>query len=196
MAQLDFETLKTAWSKLRQDRESDLKRMVPDLSDPQEIYLKRVSEDDTRLVVQFAGLRRAVQNQNSIPQVKRLIMTWVRNFSLDAQQGRSDTDNLLVSLSKELKFGEAAISIFKRNPKTNKKQTAYRCIGGKKDGRRVSNPNDCIGVPDPGKKIKLAITKRGKYGQAAKSRKKTQLTNITAKRIRKANSRLKKARGF
>jgi len=193
---LDFETLRDAWNKLRKDREQDLKKVVPDLSDPQEIFLKRISEDDSRIVVQFAGLRRSVQNQYSIPQIKRLIMTWLRNFSLDAQQARSDTDSLIASISKELKFGEAAISVFKRNPKTNKKQTAYRCIGGKKDGRRVSNPNACIGVPDPGKKIKLAITKRSKYGQAAKSKKKTQLTNITAKRIRKANSRLKKARGF
>lgn len=193
---LTFETLKKAWLKLTKDRETDLKKAVSDLSDPKEIYVKRVSEDETSLIVQFSGLRRSVQNQNSIPQVKRLIITWIKNFSLDVQQGRSETDTLLVTISKELKFGEAAISIFKRNPKTNKRQTAYRCIGGKKDGRRVSDPNNCIGVPDPAKRIQFSITKRGKYGQSGKSRKKTQLTNVTAKRIRKANTRVKKARGF
>ena len=99
-------------------------------------------------------------------------------------------------MSKDLKFNEAAISVFKRDPKTNKKKTQYKCIGGKKNGRKVADPNACIGVPDPAKKIKFSITKRAKYGQASKSRKKTQLTNITARRISKANQRLKKARGF
>lgn len=196
MAELNFETLKAAWNRLKTDREADLKKISPDLTDPDEIYLKRVSESDYELAVKFAGFRNAVQNQSSIPQVKRIIITWLRNFSMDVQQARSDDDTLIVRISKELKFDEAAISIFKRNPKTNKRQTAYRCIGGKKDGRRVSDPNQCIGVPDPAKKIKFSITKRAKYGQAAKGRKKTSLTNITAKRIRKANQRLKKARGF
>ena len=99
-------------------------------------------------------------------------------------------------LRQELGMNEAAISIFKRDPKTNKSKKYYKCIGGKKHGRRAANPNDCIGVPDFNKRMKLAMTKRQKSAQASIGKKKTQLTNIMAKRIRKANMRLKKARGF
>ena len=196
MEQLTFETLKDAWEKLKTERATEMKKVAPDLSDPDEIYLKRVSESDVELAVRFAGFRHAVQQQSSIPQVKRLVINWLKHISTSVQQVRADDDSLVIRMSKDLKMTEAAISIFKRDPKTNKKKSYYKCVGGKKNGRRVANPNDCIGVPDPAKKIKFAITKRAKYGQAAKSRKKTQLTNVTARRVRKANQRLKKARGF
>ena len=196
MTALTFDILKSAWNRLKKERAVDLKKLAPDLTDPDEIYVKRVSEDEVELAVQFSGFRAAVQDQTSIPQVKRVIMTWLKNMSVSVQLARSDENTLLVRLSKDTKFSEAAISIFKRDPKTNKKMTYYKCIGGKKNGRRVSDPNNCIGVPDPTKKIKFAISKRAKYGQASKSKKKTQLTNITARRIKKANQRLTKARGF
>ena len=196
MTELTFETLKAAWESMKKNRSTDMKKVAPDLSNPDEIYLKRVSESDVELAVRFAGFRHAVQQESSIPQVKRMVINWLKHISSTVQQVRSDADSLVVRMSKDLKMSEAAISIFKRDPKTNKKKSYYKCVGGKKNGRRVANPNDCIGIPDPAKKIKFSITKRAKYGQAAKSRKKTQLTNVTARRVRKANQRLKKARGF
>ena len=42
----------------------------------------------------------------------------------------------------------------------------------------------------------MKMTKRAKSGQMGIGRKKTQLTNIVSKKIRKANTRFKKARGF
>ena len=196
MQELDFDTLKASWQKLVKNRSVEMKRIAPDLSEPDEIYLKRVTESDVMLAVRFAGLTKAVNTRSSIPQVKRLIINWLKNVAMDVQQARSDDDTLIVRMSKELKMTEAAVSVYKRDPKTNKRKTYYKCVGGKKNGRKVADPNDCIGVPDPAKKIKFSITKRAKYGQASKSRKKTQLTNVTARRIKKANQRLKKARGF
>ena len=159
-------------------------------------HLKRVAEDEVQLAVRFAGLTKAVNQRSSIPQVKRLIVNWLKNIATDVQQARSDDDSLIVRMAKDMKVNEAAVSVFKRDPKTNKRKNYYKCVGGKKNGRKVANPNDCIGVPDPAKKIKFSITKRAKYGQASASRKRTQLTNVTARRIKKANQRLKKARGF
>ena len=196
MTALTFDILKSAWNRLKKERAVELRKVAPDLTDPNEIYIKRVDEDEVQLAVQFIGFRNAVQDQTAIPQVKRVIMTWLKNMSVSVQMVRSDENTLIVRLSKDTKFSEAAISIFKRDPKTNKKMSYYKCIGGKKDGRRVSDPSNCIGVPDPVKKIKFSISKRAKYGQASKSKKKTQLTNITARRIKKANQRLTKARGF
>ena len=338
MTGFDFNVLKTAWNNLKKKREHELRRIAPYLTDPDEIYMKRIQEDDDYLTVQFLGFENSVSDSNSIPQVKRLIVTWIKRFSMNVQTGRGDVRTLTVRIAKEMKFSEAveipteakraelyklyrkslkvmpgspaqekikariaelrqeldmneaveipneairvarnmlsqvsgkpllcgdsdtvagfsiethtlgcrnaadepkeqwweshwkiydeyandgrseilgdpadgtfvtitptrgtmeaAISIFKRDPKTNKSKRYYKCIGGKKHGRRMANPNDCIGFPDFMKKMKFAMTKRQKPGQAGLGKKKTQLTNIMAKRIRKANTRLKKARGF
>lgn len=213
---LTFDVLKTAWDKLRTERKGDLQRQASELSDPEEIYVKRISEDPHYLTVEFLGFLNAVTSPESIPQAKRLVLQWLRKVALDVQIGRSDQSALIVRLSKDLRprytragqatmgeaatsqklLPEAAISIFKRDPKTNKTKRYYKCIGGKKNGRRVANPDDCIGVPDFNKRVKFGMTKRAKYGQSKAAKKKTQLTNIVSKRTRKANQRLKKARGF
>lgn len=198
MTAVSFETLKRAWTKLKTDRSAELLRRSPDLVNPQEIYLKRHQETPYEMVIQFSGFEDAVDTAENIPQAKRVLLVWLKNIFMNVQQMQSDPDTLLVKIEKETKgeYTEAAISIFKRDPKSNKRKNYYRCIGGKKNGRRVAKPDDCIGVPDPMKKIKFGVTKRAKPGQAALGKKKTQLTNITAKKIRKANQRLKKARGF
>lgn len=202
-ATVGFDTLKSAWSKLKQERSSELLRRSPDLASPQNIYIKRLQETQLEMVVQFAGFKSAVDDSKSIPQAKRVILVWLRNIYVNVQQMKGNPDELIVKIEKEAKgdfenppVEEAAVSIFKRDPKTNKRKDYYRCVGGKKNGRRVSSPDGCVGVPDPIKKIKFGITKRAKPGQAGLSKKKTQLTNIVAKKIRKANQRVKKARGF
>ena len=195
---ISFDTLKASWSRLKQERSSEIMRRTPDMANPEEIFLKRLQETPMQMVVQFSGFEDAVDDGNAIPQAKRVILVWLRNIFMNVQQMQSNNDTLIVRIDKEAKkdFNEAAVSIFKRDPKSNKRKDYYRCVGGKKNGRRVSSPDGCIGIPDPMKKIKFGITKRAKPGQAQLGKKKTQLTNITAKRIRKANQRIKKARGF
>lgn len=201
MTEFNFKILRAAWNKLARERGHELRKITPSFSDPEELFLKRVSEDEYEMVIQFVGFNQAVSDASAIPQAKRTVLMWLKRFSMDVQTARSDPNTLTTRISKELRFtesrsDEAAISIFKRDPKSNKAKRYYKCIGGKKHGRRVANSADCIGVPDFTKKMKFGITKRAKYGQAAKGKKKTQLTSILAKRVRKANQRLKKARGF
>jgi len=196
MTDFNFDVLKTAWKKLATGRAHDLRKIAPDFSNPEELYLKRISEDDYNMVLQFAGFSQAVSNPESIPQAKRTVIKWLKRFSMDVRTMRSEPNTLQVNVAKELRFDEASISIYKRDPKSNKAKRYYKCIGGKKNGRRVANPDDCIGIPDFAKKMKFGIAKRAKAGQMGKSKKKTQLTSILAKRVRKANQRVKKARGF
>jgi len=196
MAAIDFETLKKAWTQLKTTRSVDLKRLSPNLSDPSEIYLKRIDETDIYLTVQFGGFENATSDSRFIPQLKRIVTSWLRKVSLDVKVMRSEPNSLIVRMETESKLDEAVISVFKRDPKTNKRKDYFKCIGGKKNGRRVKNPADCIGVPDFNKKVKFTQTKRAKAGQSGIGKKKTQLTNIVSKKIRKANMRLKKARGF
>lgn len=166
------------------------------MSDPTEIHLKRTREDGENLWVQFTGFEDSVYDKTAVPQIKRAIQSWLRRFSMNVQVDRGDNNTMTVKLSKEMQMGEASINIFKRDPKSNQIKNYYRCIGGKKDGRRVANPSNCLGVPDFNKKMSFAKSKRAKPGQAKIGKRKTQLTNIVAKRARKANARLKKARGF
>ena len=195
MAELDFDTLKKAWRITRTRREDDLKTIAPTLANPNEIYLKRIGESPNELIVQFLGFENAVDDATTIPQVKRLIINWLKRSSQDVRLQPSDQNTMIVRVSKDLKFDEAAISVLQRDPKTNKAKRVYRCIGGKKSGRKVASADICLGVPDWNKKMKLNMTKRTKPAQTGIAKKKTQLTNIMAKRIRKANQRVKKARG-
>lgn len=195
MAELNFDTLKHSWHLLRTEREDDLKTIAPTLAKPEEIYLKQVKDDEENLTVQFLGFDNAVDDANTIPQVKRLILNWLKRSSQDVRVQPSEKNTMIVQMSKDLKFDEAAISVFKRDPKSNKAKRVYRCIGGKKNGRKVSTPDGCAGVPDWEKKMRLNMTKRKQPGHQAVAKKKTQLTNIMSKKIRKANQRIKNARG-
>jgi len=197
MSYFTFEQLKQSWDKIRTNRGEDLKTQSTALSNPENIFIKRIKEDETSMTVEFSGLENAVEEDRAVPQVKRIIIGWLKKVSNNVRLIRSDLPaTLMVEISKDMKLGEASISVFKRDPKTNKSKRSYKCIGGKKNGRKVADPNNCIGVPDFNKKMKFAQTKRAKVGQTAISRKKTSLTNIMSKRVRKANQRLKKARGF
>ncbi len=196
MSMINFRNLKTAWDKLKTERSAELKRLSPNLNKPDEITMRRTAEDEQFMTVQFSGFENAMDDVNYVPQVKRLVVQWLRKISDDIRTMRSDPDSLIVKLDKGSKISEAAISVFKRDPKTNKRKNYYKCVGGSKNGKKVSSPEKCIGVPDFAKKTKMKISKRAKAGQMGIGRKKTQLTNIISKKIRKANMRVKKARGF
>ena len=196
MSAITFELLRKAWDKLTTQRVAELKKLSPNLSDIEKIYLKAIDDGETSMAVQFGGFEKAVDNSQFIPQVKRMILIWLRKIAMDVRTMRSDTDSMIVLIDKESKLGEAVISVYKRDPKTNRRKDYFKCIGGKKSGRKVSSPDGCMGVPAFDKKVKMSLTKRAKAGTIGKERKKTQLTNIVHRKIRKANQRLKKARGF
>ncbi len=196
MAAITFENLKKAWDTLKTERSAELRKLSPNLNNPKEITLRRTGEDQEYLTVQFSGFENATDDVNYVPQVKRLVLLWLRKISDDIRTMRSDPDSLIVKMDKGSKVEEASISVFKRDPKTNTRKNYYRCIGGLKNGKKVSSPDKCVGVPDFAKKTKMKMTKRAKSGQMGLGRKKTQLTNVISRKIRKANVRIKKARGF
>lgn len=196
MAAITFENLKSAWDRLKTERSAELRRLSPNLSTPEEITLRRTGEDEGSLTVQFSGFENATDDVNYVPQVKRLVLLWLRKISDDIRTMRSDPDSLIVKMDKGSKVEEASIGVFKRDPKTNTRKNYYKCIGGLKNGKKVSSPDKCVGAPDFKKKTKMKMTKRAKSGQMGMGRRKTQLTNIVSKKIRKANTRFKKARGF
>lgn len=198
MDELSFEIISGAWKKVINDPEklSAIQTQAPTLHWPEAIRLKNVSDQDGKIQIRFYGFEAASDETRGIPIIKRMILNWLKQFSSSVQVVDSTNTDLNLIVAKTTKFTEAAIPIFRRDPKTNKVKRVYKCLGGAKDGRKVSDPNQCLSYPDVGKKISLSISKRAKYGQSKKAKTRTKLTNIVSKRVRKANQRLKKARGM
>jgi len=198
MSDIEFSTIANAWKRMINDdtKTLALQKEAPSLRHPQAIRLKNVDSDENEIKIRFYGFEAASDDPTKIPILKRMILNWVKRISTNVQIINSTNSDLNLIISKEMKFTEAAISVYRRDPKTNKIKRAYKCIGGRKNGRRVSDPNQCLMYPSVEKRISLAISKRAKFGQRAKSRTKTKLTNIMSRRVRKANKRLKNARGF
>lgn len=198
MEELSFDLIAAAWKRLINDADklTAMQTQAPSLVYPTAIRLKNTGGDEQSIQLQFYGFEAASDNSQGVPIIKRMLLNWVKQFAETVQvMGSTNTDLNLV-ISKQAKFTEAAISVYRRNPKTNKITRVHRCMGGAKNGRKVSDPQDCLSYPDVQKKISLSISKRAKYGQAAEHKLKTRLTNIVSKRVRKINQRMKKARGF
>ena len=198
MDQISFDIVATAWKRLinNPDKVNDMQIQAPTLTKPAAIRLKNQREDEITITIRFFGFNTASEDSEGIPIIKRMIFNWVKRFSQEVQIMDSIGTDLILVISKTARFTEAAISIYRRDPKTNKVKRVYKCIGGRKDGRRVSDPELCLQYPDVAKRISLSISKRAKHGQSRKAKTKTKLTNIVARRVRKANQRLKKARGI
>lgn len=198
MDTLTFDTIAKAWKRLVNDpiKVDQMQTQAPSLINPEAIRLKRINEDEGGITIRFVGFDAASDSSQGIPTIKRMIQSWLKRVASEVRVIDSIEPDLTLLVSKDVRFTEAAVTIFRRDPKTNKIKRAYKCIGGRKDGRRVQNPDQCMQFPDVDKKMNLAITKRAKYGQSVNSRTKTKLTNIVSKRVRKANQRLKKARGI
>lgn len=198
MDTLSFDIIAKAWKKLINDPDKldSIQTQAPGLTQPGAIRLKNVEEMSDKMHIRFYGFDAASDEVQGVPVIKRMVLNWIKQFADFVQVMDSGDSDLNLMISRRMKFNEAAVPVFRRDPKTNKVKRAYKCIGGKKDGRRVSDPDQCLQYPSVAKKISLSISKRAKYGQRSKARTKTKLTNIVSRRVRKANQRLKKARGF
>lgn len=136
--------------------------------------------------------------------IKNLIWAWERAVLTPAYPKRIQNKikySLNVVLTdgptKEKKdINEVALKVFKRDPKSGKPKIAYRCIGGRRHGRKVHDPADCMSVPDIQKKIQMKQNKRFRAAKMALGRKKTADHDLRYKRTRMANKRLKMARGI
>jgi len=195
---IDFKTIANAWKRMINDpnKVMSMQTEAPALLHPTAIRIKNIPSDDGNIHIRFYGFDAASSDTSGIPTIKRMVMNWVKRISTHVQIIDSGISDLNLIISSDMRFTEAAISIFKRDPKTNKVKRVHKCIGGRKNGRRVSDPDQCLQYPSIEKRIKLAISKRTKAGARGKARTKTKLTNIMSRRVRKANQRLKRARGI
>lgn len=199
MNELSFKRIVGAWRVLTKNPQSvqDLKREIPSLNDPSQIKIRNNTQrGEPSLHLEFIDISMAIDDANEQGYVKRMIQNWLKGMSDGVQViNTGDPDSFSVKVSRTGRFAEAAIPILRRDSK-NRIKRVFKCVGGRKDGKKVSDMNQCLQVPDFYKKARLSVTKRAKHGQTSKSKKSTKLTNIVAKKAKRRNALIKKSRGF
>lgn len=103
MQTLTFDIVSKAWNKVKIAKLTTLKKNVPGLSDPSPIIVKRITEDDHSMVIEFKNMEKAVGSPaRDIPMLKKVIMNWIRSFSSGAQIVRGEPTSLIVRLDTTL----------------------------------------------------------------------------------------------
>ena len=77
--------------------------------------------------------------------------------------------------------------VFKRNAKTGKLSLKWRCEGGPRQGRVVSDPNQCSASLDRKKSSKMKLTRAKTKVRQARKTKRTKRLNPAAKLAAKLN---------
>jgi len=95
--QLSFETIRNAWDILKTQRADQLGQHVPGLTNPAEIFMKRLQDDGHFVTFAFCNLEAATDTpERTIPALKRAIQMWLRSMSTMVQILRSDFSTLTV----------------------------------------------------------------------------------------------------
>lgn len=121
---LTFDILNSAWNKLKIGSSPKLKSEIPGLINPQQIIVKRISEDTQYITVSFIGFDKAVADLNrDIPLIKRAILDWIQKFT-SVQIERGDNNSFIIRVSKTLRSNRVAetINIPIVNTKYNNKE--------------------------------------------------------------------------
>jgi len=63
----------------------------------------------------------------------------------------------------------------------------YRCMGGKRHGRIVSNPQQCFAPPNIGAKLRMRITRKKLGARMARKSKRTKRTNPASRALKYLN---------
>lgn len=193
-----YEHIEKAWKNLTEKNPHDFKSRVPSLVSLNAIDIELVQETDNRVVIAFTNFAEAVSESQDIPRMKELIKNWLKQIGI-VRIRRADNRSFIVELSNfEIdsinKVDEAVVKVFTR--KNNKLVPAMKCLGGPKNGQRTKDVATCMEPPSYAKRTARKISSRKNKGAIANKRKKTKLTNIIGRnRLKKANARLKKARG-
>jgi len=149
------------------------------------------------VLVYIRGIEKVFNSpgDNRIARLRRAIFKYFQARLKDIRVAPSTTDAMVLSIKQEA-LGEAAITVLRRDPKTNKIKKAYKCIGGRKNGKKVGDPKSCTTPPNPYKQIAMKKNMRMKSGSINAKKALTRLNNIAYKKALAANKRLAASRKF
>ncbi len=149
--------------------------------------------------VSFFNLTAVISGDQEVPILKREIIRWLRSFCDVRLRMATDTSVLRVTLTNFKDNGippvtEAVERAFKRSG--NQIVRVFKCVGGPKDGRRVSDPDQCLKAVNVNRRMAVKQAARKNAGKIQKSKTKNRMVNIVSRnRLNKATKRLKKVLG-
>jgi len=190
-----YEIVQKAWERIATEQVVEFKQRVPSLISLDTISLSKEAEDDNHCIVVFNDIGKAVQDATDIPLLKATIKKWLQQIAFVRIQ-RSDNTSFIIELSdfRPRRVSEAVVKVFVR--KNNTLVPAMKCLGGPKNGQRTKDVATCMEPPSFARRTARKISARKNKASISKKRTKTKLTNIIGtRRLKKANDRLKKARG-
>lgn len=101
---VNFNIINKAWSKMIKDREIEITKKYPSFKNLREIYLKNNEDDHNYITLSFINISKAVDSDIDVPMLKRFIINWLKKFSNDVKIMRTENKELLLKVSKKLKF--------------------------------------------------------------------------------------------
>ncbi|MAZ56835.1 hypothetical protein CL653_03515 [bacterium] len=191
---MSYEKIEKAWREVSKRFNPEFKKRVPSLIDLKNLNISKVSENDERIVLMFTSFSEAVSDIEDVPRLKAAIKSWLSRFStvrIRPTNNQSYTTELIGFDTMHL--DEAVVKVFTR--KGNKLTPALKCVGGPKHGQRTKDVATCMSPPSYARRTARKVSAR-KKGAISNKQKINKITNIVSRRrLKKANDRLRKARG-
>jgi hypothetical protein len=102
MQPLSFDLIQNGWNAIKASGAPNLKKLVSGFIDPRRIFLQRVAETPDTLTVMFKGFDQALDDpENDGPLLKRAILAWIKNFSLEVQIEHGDPQSFILRILKK-----------------------------------------------------------------------------------------------
>lgn len=105
--QITFDIIRTAWAKLTRENRSTITTTVPQMQKPETVLIRKISEDDENVIIEFYGFESSMVNNGYIPMAHRMVVGWVKSFSMSVNVVNTpDQNRLRLKVSKMSKLGE------------------------------------------------------------------------------------------
>ena len=197
--QLTFQDIERTWNSLKGQREfyEVLSKSIPELTDlrPIKVYELQTSTPE-KPQIGFENISLTVSSPDSVSEIKKFLSAWIGSHFEFRKIKNSDIDklNFLLTKKRDSKVDEAVQRTFKRVG--NKVKLTYKCVGGPKDGKRVSDPSQCTKAVNLKRRQARKQAARRSAGSIAKNRIKTRFAQVVARnRTKRANQRLNRVLG-
>jgi hypothetical protein len=196
------EIFKQKWEELKANTGliNPIIKSVPSLNTLKDIEITVDSESDQGVCeISFYNLDTSVDEFDEVPVLKKELIRWMRSFCDVRIRLSAEIPVMKVTLTYFKDQGlppmkEAVERAFKRSG--NQIVRVYKCVGGPKDGRRVSDPDECMKAINVNRRMAVKQSARKNAGKIQKAKAKTQMVNIVSRnRLKKATKRLKKVLG-
>lgn len=190
-----FEQVEKYWNAFKATKGGDLKTLVPNLQNLDNIQISQGRSNATMLEVTLSNLSMTVDDGQHVSLLKNYIIKYFKTFS-DVKIKNTGHDDLILYITnlRQPSVQEAALKVLKR--KGNTLVSTMKCISGPKKNQRVGNEKTCTAPLNTNMSIQRKISAKANKNQIKNKKKLTSIKSaVVHRRLVKANQMRKKARG-